>query len=122
MVVGDVKDSVSDFVAEMRDVKGSGCFENCETEFRCSKCIRQGCVEHQCCGAGSLSAHFGKLKKDGKSEDGDCHFHVVNEIIEELLILDMDQSWNHSGGRGRPVHAGGGKGRERMVLAVQGSL
>ena len=28
--------------AEMKDMRGSACFENCETEFRCSKCIRQG--------------------------------------------------------------------------------
>ena len=29
-------------LAEMQDVQGSACFANCETEFRCSKCIRQG--------------------------------------------------------------------------------
>ena len=30
---------------EMKDVKGSACFENCETELRSSMCIRQGGVE-----------------------------------------------------------------------------
>ena len=30
---------------EMQDVRGSTCFENSETEFRYSKCIRQGGVE-----------------------------------------------------------------------------
>ena len=32
-------------LAVMQDVKGSACFENCETEFRYSRCIRQGSVE-----------------------------------------------------------------------------
>ena len=32
-------------LAEMQDVHGSACFENCEIEFRYSKCIRQGGVE-----------------------------------------------------------------------------
>ena len=36
---------VAALFAEMQDVKGSACFENCETEFRYSKCIRQGGVE-----------------------------------------------------------------------------
>ena len=30
---------------EMHDVQGSFCFEKCETEFKCSRCIRQGGVE-----------------------------------------------------------------------------
>ena len=30
---------------EMQDVRGSACFENCETEFRYSRCIRQGGAE-----------------------------------------------------------------------------
>ena len=32
-------------LAEMQDVQGSTCFENCETEFRYSRCIRQGGLE-----------------------------------------------------------------------------
>ena len=36
---------VAALLAEMQDVKGSACFEHCETEFRYSKCIRQGGVE-----------------------------------------------------------------------------
>ena len=32
-------------LVEMQDVQGSACFENCETEFRYSRCIRQGRVE-----------------------------------------------------------------------------
>ena len=27
--------------AEMKDVRSSACFENCEPEFRCSRCFRQ---------------------------------------------------------------------------------
>ena len=33
---------VAALLAEMQDVKGSACFENCETDFRYSKCIQQG--------------------------------------------------------------------------------
>ena len=36
---------VAAILAEMQDLKGSASFENCETEFRYSKCIRQGGVE-----------------------------------------------------------------------------
>ena len=36
---------VAALLAEMQDVKGSACLENCETEFRYSKCIRQGGLE-----------------------------------------------------------------------------
>ena len=36
---------VAALLAEMQDVQGSACFENCEPEFRYSKCIRQGGVE-----------------------------------------------------------------------------
>ena len=32
-------------LAEMQHVPGSACFENCETEFRNTRCIRQGGVE-----------------------------------------------------------------------------
>ena len=32
-------------LAEMQDVRGSASFENSETEFRYSRCIRQGGVE-----------------------------------------------------------------------------
>ena len=32
-------------LAEMQDVRGPACFENCETEFGYSRCIRQGGVE-----------------------------------------------------------------------------
>ena len=36
---------VAALLAEMQDVTGSARFENCETQFRYSKCIRQGGVE-----------------------------------------------------------------------------
>ena len=37
--------AVTGLLAEMKDVTGSACFENCETTFRCSKCIWQCEVE-----------------------------------------------------------------------------
>ena len=36
---------VAALLAEMQDVQGSACFENCDTEFGGSRCIRQGGVE-----------------------------------------------------------------------------
>ena len=44
---------VAALLAEMQDTKGSACFENCETNFRYSKCMRQG-LEAPLCGAGGL--------------------------------------------------------------------
>ena len=36
---------VAGLLEEMRDVRGYACFENCETEFRYSRCKRQGIGE-----------------------------------------------------------------------------
>ena len=36
---------VAALLAEMQDVQGSACLEDCQTEFRYSRCIRQGGVE-----------------------------------------------------------------------------
>ena len=36
---------VAALLEEMKDGRGTACFENSETEFRCSRCIRQGGVE-----------------------------------------------------------------------------
>ena len=36
---------VGALLEEMKDVRGSPCFDNCETEFRYSRCTRQGSVE-----------------------------------------------------------------------------
>ena len=44
-IIGTHGHVVAALLAEMHNVKGSACFENCETEFRYSKCIRQGGVE-----------------------------------------------------------------------------
>ena len=44
-LIGTHDHVVAALLAEVQVVKGSACFENCETEFRCSKCIRQGGVE-----------------------------------------------------------------------------
>ena len=35
-------------LAEMQDFRGSANFENCGTEFWCSRCIRQGGLEASC--------------------------------------------------------------------------
>ena len=44
---GDHGHVVAALLEEMQDVQGSASFENCETEFRYSRCIRQGGVEPQ---------------------------------------------------------------------------
>ena len=44
-------------LAEMQDVWGSACFENSGTEFRYSRCVRQGGVE-----------------RNGEPKAGDCPF------------------------------------------------
>ena len=44
-LIGTHDHVVAALLAEMQNVKGSACFENCETEFRSSKSIRQGEVE-----------------------------------------------------------------------------
>ena len=51
-------------LAEMQDVLGSACFENCETTFRCSRCIRQWRWRPQCCGAGWPNMCCGKPMKN----------------------------------------------------------
>ena len=56
---------------EMQEVKGSACFESCETEFRFSKCTRQGGVSTQYCGDVWPNTDYGKPKKSGRLEGGD---------------------------------------------------
>ena len=41
----DARPRCAALLEEMKDVRGSACCENCETEFRFSRCIRQGGVE-----------------------------------------------------------------------------
>ena len=66
---------VAALLAEMQDVKGSARFENCgDGIFVTPSASGREEWRHQCCGGGWLSTYFGKLKKDGKPEDGDCHF------------------------------------------------
>ena len=44
-LIGTLSHVVAALLAEMQDAKASARFENCETEFRYSKHIRQGGVE-----------------------------------------------------------------------------
>ena len=60
-------------LAEMQDVRGSASFEDSETEFRYSRCIRQGGVEapvlwERC----SQVCAVEKLKKSGEPKVGSC--------------------------------------------------
>ena len=110
---------VAALLAEMQDVKGSACFENCETEFRYSKCTRQGGVEAPVLWGRVAKYVLRKAEERWKvrgwglsfGEESDneyvlrsmmwadnywlfCHnreilVHIVNDIIEELLDLDM---------------------------------
>ena len=107
-------------LAEMQDVRGSASFENCETEFRCSRCIRQGGVEAPVLW-GRIAKQvlwkaeekwrvFGLGSSFGRQHDKEFTFRgmmladncwlfsdsrerltcMVNDIIEELLDLDME--------------------------------
>ena len=53
---------------EMKDVRGSGSFEHCETEFRYSRCIRQGSVEASVFveKSGQIRVVEGRVEVEGK--------------------------------------------------------
>ena len=109
-------------LAEIQDVRGSASFENCETDFRYSRCIRQRAVE-----ALVLSKRIAKyvlwkaeekwraqgwLLSFGGQDDNEYTLRgmmwadnyglfsdnreklicMVNDIIEELLDLDMERN------------------------------
>ena len=103
----------------MQDVHGSARFENCETEFRYSRCIRQGGVETPVLWERIAKCVLWKAKEKwrakgwgisfGGQHDNENTFRgmmwadnyllfsdsrdelvcMVNDIIEELLDLDM---------------------------------
>ena len=112
---------VAALLADMQDVKGSACFEKCETEFRYSKGIRQGGVEAPVL-SGRVAEYvlrkaeerwkprrwglsFGSGESDNEYvlrsmmwadnywkffHNREILVHMVNDIIEELLNLDME--------------------------------
>ena len=55
---------VAALLSELQDVQGSPCFDNCETEFRLSKCIRQG-------GEPWPNTWYGQPRTRGRPEGGD---------------------------------------------------
>ena len=65
---------VASMLAKTKDVRGSVCFVNCETEFRHSKCIRREGWRLQCCGdvwqAEEKSAVVDLLRREGKGYQG----------------------------------------------------
>ena len=65
---------VAALLAKMQDVNGSAYFETCETEFRYSKCIRQGGMEAPV--LGGRVAKYVLWKAEEKFKDswwGGCH-------------------------------------------------
>ena len=68
---------VAALLEEMKDVRGSACFENSETEFRDSRCVRQGSVD------GEDGWSVGELKGSGRPRfGGSC-------LVEtEMMIID----------------------------------
>ena len=118
-------------LAEMQDVRGSASFENSETKFQYSWCIRQGGVEAPVLwgrvakyvlwkaeekwtpkgwGSSFGGEHDSEYTLRGVmwadnfwifSEDREKLICMVNDIIEELLDLDMKPSRNHCGGQAR---------------------
>ena len=59
-------------LAQMQDVKGSACFENCETEFRYSKCMRQRGVEAPVLWGRVANYVHWKAEERWKARGGDC--------------------------------------------------
>ena len=59
-------------LAEMQDVRGSACFACSETEFRCSRCIRQGGVEARVVGTcgGQIRAVESRREVEGQRAGG----------------------------------------------------
>ena len=49
-------------LAEMQGVRGSACLENCETEFKHSRCIRQGVEAVGTCGQKRVVESRGKVE------------------------------------------------------------
>ena len=149
-LIGSHGHVVAALLAEMQDVEGTACFENCETEFRYSeweapvllwrvaKYVLWKTEERWKARGWSLS--FG-VEPDNEYvlrsmmwADNNwlfCHgreilVHLVNDIIEELLNLDMEPKpetlwWKFVRGGGQ-AHAPGGRGRERLGIAVHGGL
>ena len=111
---------VAALLAEMQNVRGLACFENCETDFCYSKCIRQGGVEASILWGRVVKYVLWKIEEKWKArgwglsfggEDDNeyvlrsmmwadnywlfCHdrevlVHMVNDVIEELMDLDME--------------------------------
>ena len=111
----------------MQDVQGSACFEHRETEFRHSRCIRQGGVEAPV--LWGRVARYVLWKAEEKRQRTGSHFRrrrrqpvraarhdvvgqywvfcdnrvrlvsMVNDIIEELLDLDMEPKMSRYGGQ-----------------------
>ena len=61
------------YLAEMQDVKGRHASRIARRNFVALSASGREEWRHQCCGVGWLSTCFGKLKKDGKPDDGDRH-------------------------------------------------
>ena len=135
-------------LAEMQDVRGSACFENSDTEFRYSRCIRQCGVEApvlwRCLAKYVLWKAAEKWKArgwetpfGGKSDNeyvlrgmmwaGNYWLFcdkkekvacMVNDIIEELMDLDMKPNRNRCGGRAFTKM----RVRQHFVWVAQGKL
>ena len=103
---------------EKTDVRGFALFENCETEFRFSRCIRQGSEESPVLCERWVKYVWRKAERKWKAkgwrimfggddehrfsgvmwadnywlfnDDREMLKYLVHDIIEELMILDME--------------------------------
>ena len=81
-------------VAEMQDVEGSACFENCETQFRCSRCLRQGGVEAPVLWGRVAKYVPWKAEEKCKAKGWDFSFGGENENECVLgCMMWADNSW-----------------------------
>ena len=99
----------------MKDVKGSACFEDCETEFRYSLVWKKVAKYDERRFSRMMWADNNSLFSD----DGDTLNRMVNDIIEGLMDLNMklkpESLWLRSG------QPGCGRRRRKLGDSVCGS-
>ena len=77
-------------VAEMQDVRGPTCFENSDTEFRYSKCIRHGGVEgHSVLWRGVAKYVLWKANENWKARGWRLPFGGKNDNEYMLQVYDV---------------------------------
>ena len=92
-------------LAEMLDVQGSACFENRETEFRSSRCIREGGVDAPVLWCRLVNYVYVKLRNKGRLEEWGLPFG--GKYDNEFMLRSMmwaDTHWLFSDSKDKLVY------------------